>query len=194
MRQTHWLYVENRELQGVLTHDRQKQGRCWIMTSIINSRMYHQHCTHCRQPQWVEVTGKGSAVSPSVPGRGVHRRNKHSEWFGQSYSAPHFTLCAWYSAVPGVDRPFGIFMITVSSSAFSTLFFPSPLLQAGNGSNHNQMSWLSSFSFLLFPKTATWLVHRAKTSDTMEVEDGRTVFCNDQAHSSQLSRHLLWLH
>lgn len=95
-----------------------------------NSGMFHQHCTHFRQPQWVEVTEKGlMALFPSTSSKGAHGQNKHnqSSYRARVLATIQFTLCPWYSSLPGENRTILIEFIydsfTVSSFALSTFFF-----------------------------------------------------------------------
>lgn len=165
-----------------------------------NSGMLHQHCTYFTQPQRVEVTGKGSsALFPGVPVR-VHM-NRISTMM---VTEPEFQLqCASCFACTqillGEDRTILSILCSLSLHLPYPLPFPPPLLQAGNCSNFNQMSRVSRFSFLFFfcffffPNSDVAAL-QGKASGAMEMEDGRTIFRNDQVHSSRLARHLLWLH
>lgn len=89
--QTHWLFMENKDLQAVLSYDRQKLGEVLgHLTLIINSGKSHQHRTYFRQPPWVQVTGKGCAAFP-VSREGAHRQ-------GQSYSSLHAVCTVFFLA------------------------------------------------------------------------------------------------
>lgn len=136
--------------------------------------------------------GKGSApVFSSIP---MHMQRMCSETESQLRYASCF-VDGILSILPGENRTdvtafiYGMFSVP-SFAVFISSFLTLPLL-AGNGPNLNQMPWV--FFFLFFQRRGCFTGQKPQMHK-WKMQDRWTIFCNNQGHSSQLFRNLLWLH